>query len=120
MEWKIELRGLEFFARHGYYEAEQQTGNRYEVNLTLWARLEKNVMEDRLAATVNYEEVAALVSARMQRNARLLETLCGEIAASLLDKFPMLSRVQVSVAKNNPPLGVLCRQAVVSLEMQRE
>jgi len=68
---KITLEGLEFFAYHGYYDEEQKIGNKYSVDLTVYADLSEAAAEDKLSKTINYETLYNLVLAEIKKSARL-------------------------------------------------
>lgn len=110
----IQLIGLEFYSRHGYYQEEHKLGNRFEVNLTVWLDIEAAAREDKLSSTVNYESLYQLVHQRMQHPAKLIETLAVDMAKSILDTFLPVYKVEICIDKHNPPFGGLCRKVRVS------
>ena len=113
-EAQIELRGLTFFAYHGVLPEERQMGNTFVVNLLLDADFSRAVCSDELDDTVNYAAAYEVVKREMAVPSMLLEHVCGRIAVALLDAFPALSRVHVSVTKMNPPIegSGTCESAV--------
>ena len=112
----IELIGLEFFSRHGYYQEEQKLGNRFEVNLTVWLDIEAAAREDKLSQTVNYEKLYRLVEQRMLNTSKLIETLAVDIAQNILKQYPQVRRALVSIDKHNPPFGGLCKKVRVTYQ----
>ena len=116
---QIALKGLEFFAFHGYYDEEQKIGNKYGVDLYLTTDLHAAGASDKLAETVNYEILYRLTLAEMQQPARLLEHLAHRILDRLMLEFPQVRRARVSVSKFNPPLGGICHRARVTLSRKR-
>lgn len=113
---KVSLEGMEFYARHGYYEEERVVGNKYSVDVTLEVDFSEASSEDKLEGTVNYEKVYEIVSHVMSQEANLLEHLAGKILQSLKGGFSEINHAQVRVSKYNPPIKGLCRRAVVELE----
>ncbi len=116
---KVSLKGLEFFAYHGYYNEEQKIGNKYVVNLTVTADLTMPSVSDQLAETINYEELYALVRACMQEKSRLLEHVAFRIGQAVFDRFTNVQTISLSVSKLNPPIGGISERAEVELTLNR-
>lgn len=113
---QIALEGMEFFAFHGFYDEEQKIGNKYGVDLNIQTDLHAAAASDNLGETVNYERLYLLVLKEMAQPARLLEHLGYRIIEGIIQEFPFVQQVQVSVSKFNPPLGGICHKAKVTLE----
>ena len=116
---KITLEGIEFFAYHGFYQEERKTGNRYSVDITVDANLSQAAEEDNLKETINYEKLYQMVSEEMQQPSKLLEHIGHRLIEQAFHDFPEISAVEVSVSKFNPPVGGVCRRAVVTLRRER-
>ena len=116
---RITLEGLEFFAYHGYHQEERTTGNRFSVDLTVEADVMQAAEEDKLQETVNYGELYRTISDEMQQPSKLLEHIAYRIIEQTLRHFPQVKAVEVSVSKFNPPIGGVCRRAVVTLKKER-
>ena len=99
----IKLNQLRFFAYHGLYAEEKQTGNEFEVNITLTYPAPEVVIQD-IAGTINYAEVYSLVKERMQQPTALLEMLAMEIAATIHKAFPQITTAEISIKKLHPPI----------------
>tara|TARA_Y100001972_G_C7663765_1_gene335154 strand:+ start:3634 stop:3984 length:351 start_codon:yes stop_codon:yes gene_type:complete len=112
---KVMLEGMEFYARHGYYEEERIIGNKYSVDVEMELDFNEAVEEDKLEGTVNYEKVYAMVAEVMSIDAILLEHLAGKIIKRIKSKFPHVQEVKVRVSKYNPPVKGLCQKATVEL-----
>ncbi len=112
---KVILEGMEFYARHGYYEEERIIGNKYSVDVEMALDFDEAVEQDKLEGTVNYEKVYALVAEVMNIDATLLEHLAGKIIKKIKTKFPNVKEVRVRVSKYNPPVKGLCKKATVEL-----
>lgn len=112
----VSLEGMEFYARHGYYEEERKIGNKYSVDVHLEVDFTNAAEHDQLGGTVNYEKVYELVAEVMNVDAMLLEHLAGKMVHSLRGNFPQVQKVTVEISKYNPPIKGLCRRARVTLE----
>ena len=116
---KVSLEGLEFFAFHGYYDEEQRIGNKYGVDITVEVPLEKAGEHDRLSETMNYEELYSIIRAEMKKPSRLLENIGNRIITSVFRQFPQVSAIDVTISKFNPPIGGICRRAMVTMTRAR-
>lgn len=113
---KVSLEGMEFYARHGYYEEERIIGNKYSVDVTIELDFSDAADSDKLDGTVNYERVYEIVAGVMAVDALLLEHLAGKIISELRASFPRIKSSLVRVSKYNPPIKGLCHRAVVELK----
>jgi len=113
---KVSLEGMEFYARHGYYEEERIIGNKYSVDVILELEFHEAANFDKLEGTVNYEKVYEIVQSVMSIDANLLEHLAGKMIKALKENFEEVTKVQVRVSKYNPPIKGLCHRALVELE----
>lgn len=112
----IALEGMEFFARHGYYEEERKIGNRYSVDVEIETDFIQAAQSDELEGTVNYERIYAIVAQVMEVNTRLLEHIAGNIIQRIRELFPQVGKIKVKVSKYNPPIGGVCHRAVITME----
>lgn len=113
---KVALKGMEFYARHGYYEEERVIGNKYSVDVTLELDFSSAALEDKLEGTVNYEKVYEIIQGVMSIDAKLLEHLAGKMIKALKENFSQVKTVEVKISKYNPPIKGLCERAEVTLE----
>lgn len=115
----VALKGLVFFAYHGYYAEERQIGNRYGLDIEVRTDLRSAALNDRLADTVNYETLYAIAKEQMAKPAQLLEHLGERIIGQIFDRFPTVVYVKITVRKYNPPIGGICRAAEIILRRKR-
>ena len=112
---KIELIGLEFFAYHGVYSEEQQTGNNFIVNLSVEGDFDTAVHNDDLAGTIDYEELYAVIADEMQIRSKLLEHVAGRILGRIVKGHSGIKEITVSIEKLNPPIKGKCKATKVSI-----
>ena len=108
---------------YGYYcasDPERQVGQRLLMDLELDVDLSEAAASDALVDTVSYEEiyVAAQQLAGGTR-CRLLEHLAQRVIDGLLQHFPRLAGVEVSLRKMNLPFPNTCREVEVRLRRER-
>jgi len=112
---KISLEGMEFYARHGYYEEERIIGNKYSVDVQIETDFSEAAKADKIEGTINYEKVYTIVAEVMNIDALLLEHLAGKMINKLKESFPNVITVKVKISKYNPPIKGLCHRATVEL-----
>jgi dihydroneopterin aldolase len=101
----LRLCGLSFYGYHGVSAAEKETGRVFEVDCELEVDLAEAGHSDSLVDTIDYGAVYAVIREMVEGKAyALIETLAGELAAKILDSFPVY-RVTLRVRKMNPPLA---------------
>lgn len=108
----VRLVNAVFYAHHGVMQEEHRIGGRYEVDVAIELDLEVAAVSDDLAATVDYERVYGLVREIVTRNRFfLIERLAYLIAHQVLEAYPEVEAVEVTVRKPNPPVGGTCDRA---------
>lgn len=117
MKTKIVLEAMRFHAFHGVMPHEKQVGNEFEVSLTLEVDVTAAIESDWIADTVNYADLYALVKAEMAIPSNLIEHVAGRILKRVMVEYPTVSRLEVRVAKLNPPVGGVVKRAEVVLTL---
>ena len=105
----IRINNALFYAYHGVLEYEKEYGNQFEVDIEMECETDEDKLnEDKLDATVNYLEVYNLIKELFHKEKfNLIETINMRIGNSILEKFKMVSAVEVSIRKPNAPLGII-------------
>jgi dihydroneopterin aldolase len=116
---EVEVRGLSIYTHHGVTEAERETGQRLEIDVSLDVPDCDAVLTDRVEDTVDYAEVCDIVAlAATERSYRTLERLCHVIAERLMERFKCES-VRVRAAKPEPPIPIAVEQVAVEVVHER-
>ena len=114
---RIVLRGLRFFGYHGVNPEEQKLGQRFQVDLTLWADLSRAAASDDLADTISYAAVYEAARVVMEgAPSRLLEHAAGRIGTALLGDT-RVERVRIRILKLGPPIAHMA-QGVAGVELE--
>jgi dihydroneopterin aldolase len=111
----IALEGMQFYAHHGYYDAERQKGNNFIVDAYLTNGLSEGI-NDELKRTLNYEIIYDCVKKEMGKPTKLLETVVVNIINELEKNCPDSVSIRVRVSKLTPPLQGEVKCAFVELE----
>jgi len=100
----IALKGAEFFAYHGFYPEEQKLGCKFIVDVEVDFTPVKNLADNELATTVDYEQLYNIVNVEIKITRKLIETVAQAIAGEIKHRFPFSENIRVSIKKMNPPL----------------
>jgi dihydroneopterin aldolase len=108
----VRLINAVFYGHHGVMQEEHRIGGRYEVDVSVDLDFESAAIHDDLAETVNYEKIYAFVRELMtENNFYLIEKLAYRIANKVVEFYPGIESVEVTVRKPNPPVGGPCDRA---------
>lgn len=103
-EYQIELTDVTGFGYHGVLEHERKNGQEFSVDATLLVESAK--VNDDLANTVNYAEVAQIIHGYITGTpVDLIETLADLIADQLMS-LDLVTAVEVTVHKPQAPIEV--------------
>ncbi|MCM1150775.1 MAG: dihydroneopterin aldolase [Alistipes sp.] len=116
MDYRIELKRMEFHALHGCYELERKVGNRFTVDLAITVPLGDVAAEDRVDKAVNYLTVYEVVREQMAVTQHTIERVAMNIIEALYAAFPQIRHLACTVSKLAPPLGGKLDRVSVTLE----
>jgi 7,8-dihydroneopterin aldolase/epimerase/oxygenase len=119
MTGKVALEGLEFHAYHGVYPHERDSGNWFEVDISVDTDFSSAADSDELTGTVNYETLFRIIKDEMEKPSKLLETVAEKIVRDVLAELPAVIQVDLKISKLNPPIGGKVRKATISISKRR-
>ena len=105
----IHMEGMNFYAFHGVLPQENLVGANFYVDLKLKTDFTRAAETDELAGTVSYADIHAVVKEEMQITSQLLEHVCQRIARRLFHDFPSIEAIDISLYKENPPMGACAK-----------
>ena len=118
---KIFISGMEFFAFHGHYPEEKQAGNKFLVDLILYADTSKSEKSDDLDDALNYQVAYAIVTDILNNtNSNLLEKIADNVLTSIFAEFEELQKATIVIKKINPPMGGQIENVGVEISRTRE
>ena len=116
---EVEVRGLSIYTHHGVTEAEQEVGQRLQIDVSFDVPDCDAVLTDRLEDTADYAEACDIVAlAATERSYKTLERLCHVIGERLMERFACES-VRVRAAKSDPPLPLAASEVAVEVVHER-
>ena len=115
----ILLSDLRFHAFHGVLPQERLVGGNFVVDLRVGYPLAQAMTFDQVDDTLNYASLYALVEREMQQPSSLLEHVAGRIAQAIAKTFPQALSIDITLTKQNPPMGADCKGAGVEMHFVR-
>ncbi len=114
----IRIKNMIFYAHHGYYAAERELGQRFELDVELYKDLTEAMNSDSLEKTVDFENVYSIINNLFSTSRfSLLETVGGKIIDALFASLDVTA-VKVIIRKPQVPIkGILDH---VEVEIYRE
>ena len=114
------VKGLVLHAYHGVMQHEAKVGQSFRLDLTLSIDLAEASRSDKLKHTVSYDQVVKIASeAFCARRYRLVEAAAGAVAAAVLDNFPHVRAIRVTVHKPHAPIAATFDDVGVTIERTR-
>jgi dihydroneopterin aldolase len=115
------ITGLALHAYHGVMQHEAKVGQTFGLDLVLDIELAAASRSDKLKDTVSYDAVVKTVSeAFCARRYRLVEAAAGAVADAVLQNFPIVRSVRVTVHKPHAPIAATFDDVGVTIERARE
>lgn len=104
-ETRLVLSNIEYYAYHGVFSEERTNGARYQVDCEVEYDATKAVVSDDLSDALNYHEVLFRINEHMNGEPYdLIETLCYDIATSIVESFEQVRQATVRVRKLHVPI----------------
>ena len=117
----ILIEKLDIYAYHGFFSEEERLGQRFVLDLVLATDIRASAISDSLADTVDYGKVVGVVTkAFTARRYNLLEAAARAVALAVLDGFPPVTRVEITLRKPAPPIHATLASVGIKLDFRRE
>ena len=115
----IILQEMRFYAYHGVLPQERVVGGDYTVSVEVDVDVTSAIEHDVVDVTLNYAELYEVVQHEMLTPSDLLEHLAGRIGKAIMTAFPQVKAVDLTVMKDNPPMGADCKGAGIKLHIEK-
>ncbi len=115
----IYIHNLRIHAYHGVMPQETVVGGDFSVSLQVWTSVEQAAVTDQVEYTVNYADLCRVVTTEMQKPSKLIENVAWRIIQAVMEKFSEVDEVEVHLTKLNPPMGIECDGAGVTIKATR-
>lgn len=103
----IRLKNMIFYAHHGYYEAERELGQKFEVDMEIQCDFSEAAASDDLKRTIDYRKIYRIAKEIFENSKfKLIETVAERIAERILE-LPGIENVLIRVRKPHVPLNGL-------------
>jgi dihydroneopterin aldolase len=113
----ITLTNVRFRALHGVLPQERRVGGDYLLTLRVGFDVSRAVQSDDVADTLNYATLYEMARQEMGVPSQLLEHVAGRIGQRVLSEWPEVTTVDLTLTKENPPMGADCDGASVELHL---
>ncbi len=102
---QIILDDVRLYAFHGVLPQERKTGGWFVVTVSVDYPFCRAMDSDDLADSLSYVSVLEVVKREMAVPSNLLEHVAGRILSALFAAYPRITAGEVTVKKENPPMG---------------
>ncbi|ABR48321.1 dihydroneopterin aldolase [Alkaliphilus metalliredigens QYMF] len=103
---KIILKNLGFYGYHGVLPEENRLGQKFFVDIELYADLKTAGNSDDVKDTINYAEVYDVTKDIVENQTfQLIEALAETIAAKVLKDFSRVNEILVTIRKPEAPVN---------------
>jgi len=120
MSDRIFITGLTLHAYHGVMAHEAKVGQSFSIDLELDIELAEAARSDKVRDTVSYDKVVECASAAfLAQRFRLIEAAAGRVTDAVLEAFPRVRAVKVTIHKPHAPIAATFSDVGVTLYRSR-
>ena len=120
MRDQISLVGIEAIGYHGVYPEERRDGQRFIADLLLYADLATPGASDKLEDATDYSHIAKRVHSQLIGDpVDLIERLAYRIALDVLENFPKIESLSVTIHKPDAPVGLTIKDISITIHRSR-
>ena len=116
----IFIKNLHIYAYHGVRDHEKENGQNFYVSARLYTDLYTPGHSDDLKDTVNYSEVCGLIEKVFTaRKYDLIERAAYTVAEAVLDEYPTVDEVNITISKPEAPVKQELEDISVDITLKR-
>lgn len=102
---EIRIRDLQVYAYHGVLPEENEKGQNFFVNATLFLPTREAGLTDNLDLSVSYADVCIFIDHFMKEHTfQLLEAVAERMSQAILLKFPLIQELTLEIRKPEAPI----------------
>ena len=117
---KIMLNNMQFYGFHGLFPEENKLGQRFHVDVVLFADLLQAGMSDDMDDSVDYGAIYETVKGVVEQKVyHLLEAVADAIANELLASYSLVNACTIRVKKPDPPIPGHYDSVAVEIHRER-
>lgn len=117
---KIIVSGLKLFAYHGVNPEEQEDGQTFVLDIEAYMSLKKAGESDELEDSVSYAQIIKCARRVFtEQKDKLIERAARRVALALLEEFPPLEGISLTLKKPDAPMKADFDFAAVSITVDR-
>lgn len=119
MNDRLEIKGIEVYAKHGVLEHEQEKAQVFKVDVTVYTDLARPGESDDLSDALDYSVLALEVREVVgSESHRLIETVAARVSDVVMG-HPQVERSVVTIHKPGAPIDVVFEDVSVTVERTR-
>ena len=104
---KIRLKNIVFYAHHGFYKAERELGQKFEIDIEVGCDLSISAESDDLHKTIDYSRIYNIAKEAFEHyKFKLIESVAEKIANEILS-IDKITFVTIKVRKPHVPMNGL-------------
>ncbi len=121
MSDRIFIAGLALHAYHGIMPYEGKVGQTFTIDIDLDIDLAAAARSDKVIDTVSYDKVVDCArTAFTAQKYKLIEAAAGSVADAVLEAFPRVRKITVTIHKPHAPIAATFSDVGVTLERARD
>lgn len=119
MNDRIDLKGIEVYAKHGVLRSEQETAQVFRVDVTAYVDTSVAAQSDDLGDALDYGVLALEVREAVGAESyKLIETVAGKVADVVM-AHDQVTRSVVTIHKPDAPIDLVFEDVSVTVERTR-
>ena len=99
----VSIHNLRIYGYHGCLPEEAVIGTNYRLDIHVHVDFNQAAETDNLELTVDYVVINKIVKEQMAIRSNLIEAVCKRIINKIKERYPAAEKVEVTLAKINPP-----------------
>ncbi|WP_282920583.1 2-amino-4-hydroxy-6-hydroxymethyldihydropteridine diphosphokinase [Ignavigranum ruoffiae] len=114
------IKDLEVYAYHGLFQSEKDLGQKFYLTLALSYDMSQAAIQEDLDQSIDYGKLCQQLTQWMQETSYdFIETVAYRLCQKILDLYPLVSAVELELAKPSAPVPLPLNTCAVRVKRQR-